>query len=51
MSPLFMRPASSGSPVVSDGELSDLAWFGTGELPGLGLSGFARALLTATGRI
>jgi 8-oxo-dGTP pyrophosphatase MutT (NUDIX family) len=40
-----------GSPVVSDGELSELAWFGTGDLSGLGLSRFARALLTATGRL
>jgi 8-oxo-dGTP pyrophosphatase MutT (NUDIX family) len=40
-----------GSPVVSDGELSELAWFGTGELPGLGLSRFARALLSATGHL
>jgi 8-oxo-dGTP pyrophosphatase MutT (NUDIX family) len=40
-----------GSPVVSDGEISELAWFGTGELPGLGLSRFARALLSATGRL
>jgi 8-oxo-dGTP pyrophosphatase MutT (NUDIX family) len=41
----------AGSPAVSDGELSDLAWFGTGDLPGLGLSRFARALLSATGRL
>ena len=40
-----------GSPVISDGELSELAWFGVGELPGLGLSRFARALLSATGRL
>ncbi len=40
-----------GSPVISDDELSELAWFGTGELPGLELSRFARALLTATGRL
>ena len=42
---------AGGSPVVSDGELSELAWFGTGELPGLGLSRFARALLSATDRL
>jgi 8-oxo-dGTP pyrophosphatase MutT (NUDIX family) len=41
----------AGSPVASDGELSDLAWFGAGDLPGLELSRFARALLTATGRL
>jgi len=40
-----------GSPVVSDGELSELAWFGPGELAGLRLNGFARALLDATGRL
>ena len=40
-----------GSPVVSDGELSELAWFEPGELPGLELSRFARALLSATGRL
>jgi 8-oxo-dGTP pyrophosphatase MutT (NUDIX family) len=40
-----------GSPVVGDGELSELAWFKPGELPGLGLSRFARALLSATGRL
>ena len=40
-----------GSPVVSDGELSELAWFEPGELSGLRLSGFARALLNATGRL
>ena len=39
----------AGSPVVSDGELSDLAWFGTRDLPGVELSRFTRALLTATG--
>jgi 8-oxo-dGTP pyrophosphatase MutT (NUDIX family) len=40
-----------GSPAVSDGELSELAWFGPGDLAGLRLSGFARALLDATGRL
>jgi ADP-ribose pyrophosphatase YjhB (NUDIX family) len=40
-----------GAPVASDGELSELAWFGTGELPGLELSTFARALLVAIGRL
>ncbi len=39
----------AGAPAVSDGELSDFAWFKTEELPGRGLSGFARALLNATG--
>jgi ADP-ribose pyrophosphatase YjhB (NUDIX family) len=41
----------SGSPVPGDGELSEIAWFTAEELPGLRLSGFARALLHATGRI
>ena len=40
-----------GSPVVSDGELSELAWFEPGELPGLELTRFARALLSAIGRL
>ena len=40
-----------GSPAVSDGELSELAWFAPAELPRLRLSGFARALLNATGRL
>jgi 8-oxo-dGTP pyrophosphatase MutT (NUDIX family) len=40
-----------GSPAVSDGELSEVAWFGAGELPALGLSRFARALLSAVGRL
>jgi NADH pyrophosphatase NudC (nudix superfamily) len=40
-----------GCPVVSDGELSELAWFGSRELLGLELSRFARALLSATGHL
>jgi ADP-ribose pyrophosphatase YjhB (NUDIX family) len=40
-----------GSPAPSDGELSEVAWFAPGELPGLRLSRFARALLQATGRL
>jgi ADP-ribose pyrophosphatase YjhB (NUDIX family) len=40
---------AEGSPVVSDGELSELAWFAAGNLSGLALSRFARALLSATG--
>ena len=42
---------TEGSPAVSDGELSELAWFAPDELPGLTLSRFARALLHATGRL
>lgn len=41
---------TGGSPAPGDGELSELAWFTPGELPGLRLSRFARALLQATGR-
>jgi ADP-ribose pyrophosphatase YjhB (NUDIX family) len=40
-----------GSPTPSDGELSDIAWFTTDELPGLSLSRFTRALLHATGHL
>jgi len=40
-----------GSPAPGDGELGELAWFTPGELPGLQLSGFSRALLHATGRL
>jgi ADP-ribose pyrophosphatase YjhB (NUDIX family) len=39
-----------GSPAVhDDDEVSDVAWFAPGELVGLQLSRFARALLSATG--
>jgi hypothetical protein len=39
------------SPAPDDGELSEIAWFEPGDLPGLRLSKFARALLHATGRL
>lgn len=42
---------AGGTPAVRDGELSELAWFGPGDLPGLALSRFARALLSAAGRL
>jgi 8-oxo-dGTP pyrophosphatase MutT (NUDIX family) len=48
---LYEARITAGSPVISDGELSDLAWFGTGELPELELSRFARALLSAAGAL
>jgi 8-oxo-dGTP pyrophosphatase MutT (NUDIX family) len=48
---VYEARVTGGRPVVSDDELSELAWFGPGELPALGLSRFARALLTATGRL
>lgn len=38
-----------GSPAISDDELTDVAWFAPADLPGLKLSPFSRALLTATG--
>jgi ADP-ribose pyrophosphatase YjhB (NUDIX family) len=41
----------SGSPAPGDGELSELAWFAPEELSALPLSGFARALLHAIGRL
>ena len=40
----------NGSPAPGDGELSELAWFTPGELPGLQVSRFSRALLHAAGR-
>lgn len=39
----------AGSPDPSDDELSDVAWFAPGQLAGLELSPFTRALLSATG--
>jgi 8-oxo-dGTP pyrophosphatase MutT (NUDIX family) len=41
----------SGSPAPADGELSEVDWFAPGDLHGLQMSRFARALLEATGRI
>jgi 8-oxo-dGTP pyrophosphatase MutT (NUDIX family) len=41
----------SGSPAPGDGELSELGWFAPEELPALQLSGIARAVLHATGRL
>ena len=41
----------AGSPAPSDGELSEVAWFEPGELPGLRISPFSRALLRATGHL
>ena len=40
-----------GSPAPGDGELSELAWFTPGQLPGLQLSRFSRALLHTAGRL
>ena len=41
----------TGPPTPGDGELSELAWFPPGQLPGLPLSRFARAVLHAAGRL
>lgn len=41
----------TGSPAPGDGELSELAWFTLGQLPGLQLSRFSRALLHTIGRL
>jgi hypothetical protein len=41
----------AGSPGPSDDELSDVAWFAPGQLTGLELSHFTRALLSATGHL
>jgi ADP-ribose pyrophosphatase YjhB (NUDIX family) len=46
---LYEAAIIDGSPAVSDGELSEVSWFTPGQLPGLKLSPFSRALLTATG--
>lgn len=40
-----------GVPAVADSELTDIAWFGLGELAKLTHNRFARALLKATGYI
>ena len=40
-----------GSTAPGDGKLSELAWFTPGQLPGLQLSRFSRALLHAVGRL
>ncbi|HUN35887.1 MAG TPA: NUDIX domain-containing protein [Trebonia sp.] len=48
---VYEARVAGGSPVVSDGELSELAWFGIADLPGLELSRFALALLSATGHL
>lgn len=48
---VFEARIIKGSPAPADGELSELAWFTPGQLPGLQLSGFARALLHAIGRL
>jgi ADP-ribose pyrophosphatase YjhB (NUDIX family) len=41
----------NGVPAATDGELSDVAWFGHEELTRISLSRLARALLTAINRI
>jgi hypothetical protein len=39
----------AGTPEPHDGELSEVAWFAPGELSGLRLGRFSRALLAAAG--
>ena len=46
---VYMASIIAGAPKVADGELSDLGWFTPGRLPGLRLSRFSGALLSATG--
>jgi ADP-ribose pyrophosphatase YjhB (NUDIX family) len=41
----------TGSPNPSDDELSAVAWFAPSQLPGLELTSFTRALLSATGHL
>ena len=41
----------AGVPVAADGELSDVAWFGPGDLSRLTVNRFSRALLKAIRRI
>jgi 8-oxo-dGTP pyrophosphatase MutT (NUDIX family) len=48
---VYEAEITGGIPAVADSELTDIAWFGPGELAGLSLNRFARALLKATGRI
>ena len=46
---VYEAEITSGNPAPADGELADVAWFHPGQIPGLELNRFARALLTATG--
>ena len=46
---VYEAAITNGSPAVSDGELTDIAWFTREQLPRLDLSRFSRALLSATG--
>lgn len=48
---VYEARVADGTPAVSDGELSAVAWFETAALPGLPLNRFARALLRATGHL
>jgi 8-oxo-dGTP pyrophosphatase MutT (NUDIX family) len=48
---VYEARVAGGSPAVSDGELSDLAWFEPVDLSDLALNRFARALLSAVGRL
>jgi ADP-ribose pyrophosphatase YjhB (NUDIX family) len=46
---VYEAAITGGSPAPCDAELSDAAWFAPGQLAGLQLSPFTRALLSATG--
>ncbi len=45
----YAAEITDGAPGIGDGELSKIAWSTASELPGLELTRFARALLSATG--
>jgi ADP-ribose pyrophosphatase YjhB (NUDIX family) len=51
VSTVYLAEIAGGDPAPSDGELSEVAWFAAEELPGLPLSRFTRAVLTATGHL
>ena len=48
---VYEAEITSGLPEPADGELSEVAWFEPGQLPGLALSRFARALPAAIGHL
>ena len=48
---VYQAEITDGSPAADGGEICEVAWFTTGELPGLDLNRFTRALLSATWRL
>jgi ADP-ribose pyrophosphatase YjhB (NUDIX family) len=48
---VYQAEIAGGVPAATDGELSEVGWFGPAELAGLPLSRLSRALLTAIKRI